>query len=275
MKVLVTGATGMLGSDLCPMLEDSGFEVIETTRDELDITDEQNVKSVINDVKPDYVVHCAAYTNVDKAQEEFDKAELVNAKAAEYIAQACKENEAVLIYISTDYVFDGEKQTPYEPDDPTNPINAYGLTKLHGEQAVEKYCDKYYILRTSWLYGHHGKNFVETMLSLADKPEVKVVDDQIGCPTWTVDLSDAIISFIDEDPDYGIYHACGSGSTSWYGFAKEIYKQKKLKVNLNPCTTQEFPRPAKRPKYSVMNNEGLLRDWKLALNEYLELRIED
>lgn len=151
MKVLVTGATGMLGSDLCPMLEDSGFEVIETTRDELDITDEQNVKSVINDVKPDYVVHCAAYTNVDKAQEEFDKAELVNAKAAEYIAQACKENEAVLIYISTDYVFDGEKQTPYEPDDQTNPINAYGLTKLHGEQAVEKYCDKYYILRTSWL----------------------------------------------------------------------------------------------------------------------------
>lgn len=275
MKVLVTGATGMLGSDLCPMLEDSGFEVIETTRDELDITDEQNVKSVINDVKPDYVVHCAAYTNVDKAQEEFDKAELVNAKAAEYIAQACKENEAVLIYISTDYVFDGEKQTPYEPDDQTNPINAYGLTKLHGEQAVEKYCDKYYILRTSWLYGHHGKNFVETMLSLADKPEVKVVDDQIGCPTWTVDLADAIISFIDEDPDYGIYHACGSGSTSWYGFAKEIYKQKKLEVNLKPCTTQEFPRPAKRPKYSVMNNEGLLRDWKLALNEYLELRIED
>ena len=275
MKVLVTGATGMLGSDLCPMLEDSGFEVIETTRDEIDITDEQNVKSVINDVKPDYVVHCAAYTNVDKAQEEFDKAELVNAKAAEYIAQACKENEAVLIYISTDYVFDGEKQTPYEPDDQTNPINAYGLTKLHGEQAVEKYCDKYYILRTSWLYGHHGKNFVETMLSLADKPEVKVVDDQIGCPTWTVDLADAIISFIDEDPDYGIYHACGSGSTSWYGFAKEIYKQKKLEVNLKPCTTQEFPRPAKRPKYSVMNNEGLLRDWKLALNEYLELRIED
>ena len=275
MKVLVTGATGMLGSDLCPMLEDSGFEVIETTRDELDITDEQNVKSVINDVKPDYVVHCAAYTNVDKAQEEFDKAELVNAKAAEYIAQACKENEAILIYISTDYVFDGEKQTPYEPDDKTNPINAYGLTKLHGEQAVEKYCDKYYILRTSWLYGHHGKNFVETMLSLADKPEVKVVDDQIGCPTWTVDLADAIISFIDEDPDYGIYHACGSGSTSWYGFAKEIYKQKKLEVNLKPCTTQEFPRPAKRPKYSVMNNEGLLRDWKLALNEYLELRIED
>ena len=173
------------------------------------------------------------------------------------------------------YVFDGEKNTPYLPTDKTNPINAYGLTKLHGEEAVKQNCDRYYILRTSWLYGHHGKNFVETMISLAEKDEVKVVDDQIGCPTWTVDLADAIISFIDEDPDYGIYHACGSGSTTWYGFAKEIYQQMGLNVNLNPCTTKEFPRPAKRPKYSIMNNEGLLRDWKLALHEYLELRIED
>ena len=274
MKVLVTGATGMLGSDLCPMLEDAGFEVIETTRDELDITDAQNVKDVINDVKPDYVVHCAAYTNVDGAEDEPDKAELVNGTAAKYIASACKENEAVLIYISTDYVFDGTKNTPYVPEDKTNPINAYGLSKLHGEQAVQGNCDRYYILRTSWLYGHHGKNFVETMIALADKPEVKVVDDQIGCPTWTVDLSDAIISFIDEDPEYGIYHACGGGSTTWYGFAKEIYNQTGLKVNLKPCTTQEFPRPAKRPQYSIMDNEGLLRDWKLALKEYIELRVD-
>lgn len=274
MKVLVTGATGMLGSDLCPMLEDAGFEVIETTRAELDITDEQNVKDVINDVKPDYVVHCAAYTNVDGAEDEPDKAELVNGTAAKYIASACKENEAVLIYISTDYVFDGTKNTPYVPEDKTNPINAYGLSKLHGEQAVQENCDRYYILRTSWLYGHHGKNFVETMISLANKPEVKVVDDQIGCPTWTVDLADAIISFIDEDPDYGIYHACGGGNTTWYGFAKEIYNQTGLKVNLKPCTTQEFPRPAKRPQYSIMDNEGLLRDWKLALKEYIELRID-
>ena len=274
MKVLVTGATGMLGSDLCSMLEDAGFEVIETTREELDITDEQNVNAVINDVKPDYVVHCAAYTNVDMAEEEPDKAELVNGTATEFIARACEENGSVLIYISTDYVFDGTKNTPYVPDDKTNPINAYGLSKLHGEQAVEENCDRYYILRTSWLYGHHGKNFVETMISLADKPEVKVVDDQIGCPTWTVDLSDAIISFIDEDPEYGIYHACGGGSTTWYGFAKEIYKQTGLNVNLKPCTTQDFPRPAKRPKYSIMDNEGLLRDWKLALKEYIELRID-
>ena len=274
MKVLVTGATGMLGSDLCPMLEDAGFDVIETTIEELDITDEQNVKDLLNDVKPDYVIHCAAYTNVDKAEEEPDKAELVNGVATIYIATACKENESVLIYISTDYVFDGTKNTPYEPEDQTNPVNSYGLSKLHGEQAVEENCDRYYILRTSWLYGHHGKNFVETMISLADKPEVMVVNDQIGCPTWTVDLADAIISFIDEDPEYGIYHACGGGSTTWYDFAKEIYNQAGLNVNLKPCTTEEFPRQAKRPKYSIMDNDGLLRDWKLALKEYLELRVD-
>ena len=274
MKVLVTGATGMLGSDLCPMLEDAGFDVIETTIEELDITDEQNVKDLLNDVKPDYVIHCAAYTNVDKAEEEPDKAELVNGVATKYIATACKENESVLIYISTDYVFDGTKNTPYEPEDQTTPVNSYGLSKLHGEQAVEENCDRYYILRTSWLYGHHGKNFVETMISLADKPEVMVVNDQIGCPTWTVDLADAIISFIDEDPEYGIYHACGGGSTTWYDFAKEIYNQAGLNVNLKPCTTEEFPRQAKRPKYSIMDNDGLLRDWKLALKEYLELRVD-
>ena len=171
-------------------------------------------------------------------------------------------------------LFDGTKNTPYVPSDKTNTINAYGLSKLHGEQAVEENCDRYYILRTSWLYGHHGKNFVETMISLADNPEVKVVNDQIGCPTWTVDLADTIISFIDEDPEYGIYHACGGGSTTWYDFAKEIYNQAGLNVNLKPCTTEEFPRQAKRPKYSIMDNDGLLRDWKLALKEYLELRVD-
>lgn len=274
MKVLVTGADGMLGSDLCPMLEDAGFDVIETTINELDVTDELNVRKVISDVKPDVVVHCAAYTNVDKAEEEPDRAERINALATKYVAQACKKNNAVLVYISTDYVFNGKKNTPYEPSDETAPINVYGRTKLDGEQEVKKNCDRYYILRTSWLYGHHGKNFVETMINLAKNSEVKVVDDQTGCPTWTVDLSDAIISFIDEEPPYGIYHGCGGGSTTWYGFAKEIYNKMNLDVNLLPCTTEDFPRPAKRPKYSIMDNNGLLRDWKLALSEYIELRID-
>lgn len=274
MKVLVTGADGMLGSDLCPMLEDAGFDVIETTINELDVTYELNVRKVISDVKPDVVVHCAAYTNVDKAEEEPDIAERINALATKYVAQACKKNNAVLVYISTDYVFNGKKNTPYEPTDETAPINVYGRTKLDGELEVKKNCDRYYILRTSWLYGHHGKNFVETMINLAKNSEVKVVDDQTGCPTWTVDLSDAIISFIDEEPPYGIYHACGGGSTTWYGFAKEIYNKMNLDVNLLPCATEDFPRPAKRPAYSIMNNNGLLRDWKLALNEYIELRFD-
>ena len=273
-RILVTGANGMLARDLCPMLEDADFEVIETTRNELDVTDELQVRRVISDVKPDYVIHCAAYTNVDKAEEEPEIAELVNAKSAEYIAKACNSNNAVMIYISTDYVFDGTKNTPYVPDDTTNPTGAYGLSKLHGEEAVRKFCPAHYIIRTSWLYGHHGKNFVETMISLAEKTELKVVDDQVGCPTWTVDLSDAIISFIDEEPPFGTYHACGAGSTSWYGFAKEIFDLMSLNVNLIPCTTEEFPRPAKRPAYSVMDNEGLLRDWKQALQEYIELRVD-
>ncbi len=273
-RILVTGANGMLAKDLCPMLEDADFEVIETTRNELDVTDELQVHRVISDVKPDYVIHCAAYTNVDKAEEEPDTAELVNAKSAEYIAKACNSNNAVMIYISTDYVFDGTKKTPYVPDDTTNPTGAYGLSKLHGEEAVRKFCPAHYIIRTSWLYGHHGKNFVETMISLAEKTELKVVNDQVGCPTWTVDLSDAMISFIDEEPPFGTYHACGAGSTSWYGFAKEIFDLMSLNVNLIPCTTEEFPRPAKRPAYSVMDNSGLLRDWKQALQEYIELRVD-
>lgn len=273
-KILVTGANGMLGQDLCPMLEDCGYEVVETDVDNLDITDELQAMRVISDVKPDYVIHCAAYTNVDKAEEDLKNAALINEKGTENIAKACQANDACMIYISTDYVFDGSANTPYEPDSKTNPVNNYGLTKLHGEQAVQKYCDKYYIARTSWLYGHHGKNFVETMLTLADKPEIKVVDDQTGCPTWTVDLSEAIISLIEDEAPYGIYHACGGGSTTWYGFAKEIFNLTGLNVNLKPCTTDEFPRPAKRPHYSIMDNAGLLRDWKDALRDYIELRVE-
>jgi dTDP-4-dehydrorhamnose reductase len=144
------------------------------------------------------------------------------------------------------------------------------MTKFEGEEVVRSLCEKYYIARTSWLYGHHGKNFVETMLSLAEKPELKVVDDQVGCPTWTVELSNGIVELFSKP--FGTYHVCGSGKTSWYGFAKEIFEQSKLNVNLKPCTTDEFPRPAKRPKYSVMENDGICRDWKIALKDYLLLR---
>ena len=280
-KVLVTGANGMLGQDLCPILEDEGYEVIETDVDTLDITNFEQVEIVLADKMPDIVVHCAAYTNVDKAEEDLDTARLINAKGTENIAKTCGKFGITPVYISTDYVFDGTKTEPYTPEDKTCPINNYGLTKYEGEQAVQKYCEKYYIARTSWLYGHHGKNFVETMISLADKPELKVVDDQVGCPTWTVELSNGIIKLLQEG-NFGTFHVCGSGKTSWYGFAKEIFKLVPSPLwgeglgeglqGLQPCKTEEFPRPAKRPHYSVMDNNKICRNWKIALKNYIELR---
>ena len=276
MKILVTGANGMLGQDLCPILEDEGYTVIETDINTLDITNSDMIKSVLNNEHPDIVIHCAAYTNVDKAEEDLETARLINSKGTENIAKFCAELDITLVYISTDYVFDGTKTTPYTPEDKPNPLNNYGLTKLEGEKAVQKYCKKYYIARTSWLYGHHGKNFVETMISLADKPELKVVDDQTGCPTWTVELANGIVKLLDKP--FGIYHVCGSGATTWFGFAKEIFEQYKklsqpgITVNIHPCETKDFPRPAKRPKYSVMANDKICRNWKAALKNYMELR---
>lgn len=277
-KVLVTGAHGMLGQDLCPILEDNGYDVIETDVQNMDITNPQNIDKIFTEEKPDFVIHCAAYTNVDKAEEDLDTARLINSKGTENIAKACKKHDATMVYISTDYVFDGglniKRTEPYKPTEKTAPLNNYGLTKWEGEEAVRNNLEKYYICRTSWLYGHHGKNFVETMLSLADRPELKVVEDQVGCPTWTVDLANAIVKIIEVKP-YGIYHTCGGGSTSWYGFAKEIFDGAKKNVNLRPCITAEFPRPAVRPAYSVMDNAGICRDWKLALKDYLALRPEE
>ena len=270
MKILLTGASGMLGQDLSPVLEDVGAFVIETSSDNMDITDASQVKNVLNCTHPDMVIHCAAYTNVDKAEEEQEKAVLINVKGTENIAKAAAELDIPVVYISTDYVFDGSKNTPYTPDDIPNPLNIYGKTKLVGEEMIKKYCKKYYIVRTSWLYGHYGKNFVETMISMADKSEIKVVDDQIGCPTWTVELANGILKLLSKP--YGTYHVCCGGQTSWYGFAKEIFKNMNLDVNLIPCSSSEFPRPAKRPAYSVMDNQKLCRNWESALRDYIELR---
>lgn len=270
-KVLITGANGMLGQDLCPILKANGYDVIPTDINTLDITDEQNVKSVLSEYKPDIVIHCAAYTNVDKAEEDYNTAHKINAVGTENLAKVCGADDITMVYISTDYVFSGNDNKNYKPDDKTAPLNNYGLTKWEGEQAVRKFCKKYYITRTAWLYGIHGKNFVETMISLSDKPELKVVDDQTGCPTWTVELCNGILKLL-SGKAYGTYHVCGSGKTSWYGFAKEIFELAGLKVNLKPCTTEEFPRPAKRPEYSVMDNNGLCRPWQDALKDYFKIR---
>ena len=274
MRVLVTGANGMLGQDLCPILEDEGYEVIETDINSLDITDSKNIETVFSNVNPNIVIHCAAYTNVDKAEENLDLARLINSKGTENIARACKKFNATMIYISTDYVFDGKNDKPYLPTDETAPLNNYGITKLEGENAVREILSNYYICRTSWLYGIHGKNFVETMLSLTGKTEIRVVDDQIGCPTWTVELSNGIIKLLTNNAEFGTYHICGSGQTSWYGFAKEIFTQAGLEVKLNPCSTKEFVRSANRPSYSVMENNKICRNWKVALKDYLALRLD-
>ncbi len=270
-KVLVTGANGMLGQDLCPLLENEGYAVIKTDIDNMDITNIENIEQVLSVEKPDIVIHCAAYTNVDKAEEDLKTARLINSTGTENLAKACASRDITMVYISTDYVFQGDRKEPYTPDDKREPLNNYGLTKMEGELAIEKYCKKYFIARTAWLYGIHGKNFVETMLALSDKPELKVVDDQVGCPTWTVELSKGIIKLL-TTKDYGTYHVCGGGYTSWYGFAKKIFELSNLNVNLKPCTTAEFPRPAKRPSYSVMDNNGLCRDWEVALRDYLIIR---
>ena len=276
MKVLITGAGGMLGQDLCPLLEDEGYDVIETRSKTMDITDKEKVLEVFAEQAPDLVIHCAAYTNVDGAEEDFETALLINEKGTENVAIAAEKADIPIVYISTDYVFDGTADKPYKPDDKPNPVDNYGLSKLKGEEAVKKHCKKHYIIRTSWLYGHHGKNFVETMISLGKKmPEVRVVDDQVGCPTWSVALSEAIIKLLEDEADFGTYHVCGSGKTSWYGFTKEIFKLAGIKTPVIPVTTAEFPRPAKRPAYSVMENGGICPDWKVSLRQYMELREDD
>ncbi len=268
MKVLVTGAGGMLGQDLCPVLEDEGYEVIETTRSSMDITDAERVGNVILSHQPELIIHTAAYTDVEKAEIEREEAHKINVLGTRNIVHACKNYDIPIIYISTDYVFDGEKNTPYKPEDKPHPINYYGTTKFEGEEAVKE-LDKYYIIRTSWLYGHHGNNFVTKMLLQNPEKEIKVVDDQIGSPTWTVDLATGIVNIIGKK--YGIYHICNSGEVSRYQFAEEIFSVFGIKANIVPCKSEEIKTNAKRPKHSVLNNNGRYRDWHIALNDFAAL----
>lgn len=282
-KVLITGADGMLGQDLAKVFENHSIQIIKTNRKNLDITDFEQAQKVISRENPDAIIHCAAYTNVNKAETDLETARQINSKGVENIAKICTKTDTTMVYVSTDYVFDGTSTKPYTPKDLPNPINNYGLTKLEGEKAVQNYCAKHYIARTSWLYGLHGTNFVETMISLASKPDLKVVNDQTGCPTWTVDLAEGIYSILTEQKPYGIYHICAGGQATWYEFAREIFAQyRKLTPSpintegwgdgLKPCTTKEFPQPAKRPKYSVMDNNRICRNWKDALKDYIKLR---
>ncbi|OLS37825.1 dTDP-4-dehydrorhamnose reductase [Bacillus sp. MRMR6] len=277
MKVVVTGAAGQLGQDVLKELERKNHQAYGVDRTQLDITNKIDVESFINEVKPDVILHCAAYTNVDGAEADEENAYEVNAAGTEYLAKAAKQTGAKMLYVSTDYVFDGTATDPYEVDEPTKPLGAYGRTKLAGEQLLQEHLEQFFIVRTAWVFGIHGNNFVKTMVRLGgERGEVGVVHDQVGSPTYTVDLARFMVELMETDK-YGIYHATNSGVCSWYDFAVEIFKQTGMDVKVNPLTTEQFPRPAARPEYSVLSKrkieeQGLtpLRDWKDALTAYLE-----
>lgn len=265
MKVLATGDKGMLGRDLVERLRNSGFNLMGVDIGELDITQSDNVLDCLRSFNPDLVINCAAYTAVDKAESEAELAFSVNRNGPANLSKACKEIRIPFIHISTDYVFNGNAKRPYDEDDPVSPIGAYGRSKWEGEEAVRSFLKEHIIIRTSWLYGVHGHNFVKTILRLAEeKDEIRVVDDQTGCPTWTGDLADALVSLVQkigEDSNkvsWGTYHYCGAGKTNWYEFAvaivKEASRRSCLKVSrVSPIPTSDYPTPARRPMWSVMD----------------------
>ena len=276
MKILITGAYGMLGSDLREVLKDN--ELIITGSKDLDITKENNVLQFIEDKKPEIVINAAAYTNVDNCETDYDNAYLVNAIGPKNLAVACNKLNIPLIHVSTDYVFDGSKTTPLSEEDKLGPKTAYGKTKLEGEKFVQENTKKYFILRTAWLFGLNGKNFVKTMINLSKKNNVlKVVNDQKGCPTYCYDLAMAIKQLLNSDK-YGIYHLTNKGELSWYDFAKKIFELSNITINVKPVSTEEFPRPAPRPHYSVLSNQkwinagfSPMRNYEDALKDYLSL----
>lgn len=276
MKILITGAKGMLSSDLVKVLS-TEHEITGLSHQELDVTNKRDVDICINDNKPDVVIHAASYTDVDGCESNRELAFQVNADGAKNVALVCRETGSAMVYVSTDYVFDGEKSSPYIEEDKPNPINVYGKSKLAGENHVKSILDRYYIVRTSWLFGKNGKNFVKTILRLSqEKNKLKVVNDQIGSPTYTLDLARAIKVLLNK-PSFGYYHVSNQGSCSWYDFAREILKQNGFNdVKVTPISTEEFKRTANRPKYSVLNCQKFmdefgynLRNWQDGLKDYL------
>ena len=277
MKILVAGSKGMLAHDLIPILGER-HEVIAPPEAEFDVTNRASLREYAKKTSPHVIINCAAYTNVDKAEEERDKAFLVNGVGVQNLALICHEMNIPLCHISTDYVFDGTKSMPYTPFDGTNPINTYGESKLAGEKYIQWIMNEFYIVRTSWLYGKHGNNFVSTILRLAnERPELRVVDDQRGSPTSTVTLSLALRTLL-ETGAYGIYHFTDEtkGGISWFDFAKEIVRMSGHQTKVIPIPTSEFPRPAKRPVNSVLDTAVFSTvtghapvDWKEVLKEYL------
>lgn len=278
MRVLVTGVKGQLGHDVVNELEKRGHTAIGVDIEEMDITDSDAVMNVVSEANVDAVVHCAAYTAVDAAEENIDLCRKINAYGTENVAKICGKLNIKMIYISTDYVFDGQGEHFWEPDDiVTTPLNVYGLTKYEGEQAVQKYVSKFYIVRIAWVFGVNGKNFIKTMLRLGkENGAVNVVNDQIGSPTYTYDLAVLLVDMTEREK-YGIYHATNEGTCSWYEFACEIFKLAGMDVAVTPVDSSSFPSKAKRPHNSRMSKDKLdangfrrLPIWQDAVRRYLE-----
>ena len=275
MQVLVTGAEGMLGRMVCDELTQKhiSFVPADIIGDgaRVDIADCESVFEVFDKYKPDYVINCAAMTNVDGCESQIDLAYKLNAVGPYNLACACESCGAILTQISTDYVFDGEKGESYTEFDVPNPTGVYGASKLAGESAIREVCPHHYIIRTSWMFAPHGKNFALTMLRLAENhSEIKVVNDQFGSPTYAKDLAEFVV-FMQGSPMFGTYHYTNSGSCNWYEFACAVLKAAGKNVKVTPISTEEYGAPTKRPKYSVLANTKLpaLRSWKEALKEYI------
>ena len=276
MKILVTGAGGQLGYDVCSFLAGRNVEYRGVDIAEFDIADAQAVRSYIKTYNPNGVIHCSAWTAVDRAEETPEECRTVNVEGTRNIAMVCKELGAKMLYISTDYVFPGNGEQFYEPNDPTGPLSVYGRTKLEGELVVQNLLEQYFIVRTSWVFGRNGNNFVKTMLQLAEtRMEVSVVRDQIGSPTYTVDLAPLLYEMIASEK-YGIYHATNEGVCSWAEFAEEIFRLAGKNVRVNAISTSEYPTKAVRPLNSRMSKDKLaqmgffrLQNWQDALKRYL------
>lgn len=274
MKILLTGANGMLGRDVMARLG-SRHQVLPYPRQALDIADPEAVRAAVAAARPEGVINCAAFTDVDGAEQRREEAFKINGLGARNVAVAAQAVGARMVHVSTDYVFDGAAPEPYTEFEPTGPLNVYGLSKLAGEEEVRVHAPRHFIVRSSWLYGAHGRNFVWTILGAArQRDRLEVVDDQVGTPTWTADLARVIGDLIETEA-YGTYHASAEGSCSWYAFTREILRLKGMQTPVAPVTTDRFPRPARRPARSVLRNLCLdalgigMRPWQEALAEFL------
>jgi dTDP-4-dehydrorhamnose reductase len=268
--ILVTGSSGMLGSDIVNGLKE--FELFQFDKNALDITNNEEIINKIDEIKPDVLINCAAYTDVDGSEKNKDIALKVNAYGVKNIAEACSKTNAILVHFSSDYVFDGSSEKGYEENEKKNPISHYGYSKSLGEDFIQKSKVNFFLIRSSWLFGKNGKNFVKSILNKKDENEIKVVNDQVGTPTYTKDLAKAIRELITQNYDYGIYHITNYGSCTWFEFAKEILKNVNSKTKVIPITSKELNRPAKRPKCSILINtkfKNKLPLWNESLKRYL------